>query len=94
MRTDQADPGPSSGTQATPFTVAAPAVELPKGGGAIRGIGEKFAANPVTGTGAMTVPIAAQPWAGWVRPGPVAVVRLGRRKRPLRLRLVPRPACR
>ena len=24
---------------------------LPKGGGAIRGIGEKFAANPVTGTG-------------------------------------------
>jgi hypothetical protein len=31
---------------------------LPKGGGAIRGIGEKFAANPVTGTGSMTVPIA------------------------------------
>jgi len=28
-----------------------PAISLPKGGGAIRGIGEKFAANPVTGTG-------------------------------------------
>src|SRR4029077_7433093 len=30
-------------------------------GGAIRGIGEKFAANPVTGTGSMTVPIATSP---------------------------------
>jgi len=34
------------------------AVSLPKGGGAIKGMGEKFAANPVTGTGSMTVPIA------------------------------------
>jgi len=34
---------------------------LPKGGGAIRGIGEKFAANLVTGTGSMTVPIATSP---------------------------------
>lgn len=38
-----------------------PAVTLPKGGGAIKGIGEKFAANPVTGTGSMTVPIATSP---------------------------------
>jgi len=36
---------------------APPAISLPKGGGAIRGIGEKFAANPVTGTGSMTMPI-------------------------------------
>jgi RHS repeat-associated protein len=36
-------------------------LSLPKGGGAIRGIGEKFAANPVTGTGSMTVPIAISP---------------------------------
>jgi SAM-dependent methyltransferase len=36
-------------------------VSLPKGGGAIRGIGEKFAANPVTGAGSMTVPIAVSP---------------------------------
>ena len=35
-----------------------PSITLPKGGGAIRGIGEKFAANPVTGTGSMSVPIA------------------------------------
>ncbi len=39
----------------------APAIALPKGGGAIRGIGEKFAANLVTGTAAMTVPIATSP---------------------------------
>lgn len=37
------------------------AVSLPKGGGAIKGMGEKFAANPVTGTGAMSVPIATTP---------------------------------
>jgi len=37
------------------------AISLPKGGGAIRGMGEKFAANPVTGTGSMTVPIATSP---------------------------------
>lgn len=41
--------------------VVLPSVELPKGGGAIRGIGEKFAANPVTGAGSMTVPIATSP---------------------------------
>ena len=40
---------------------AAPTISLPKGGGAIRGIGEKFAANPVTGTGTMTVPVATSP---------------------------------
>ena len=28
--------------------VSAPAITLPKGGGAIHGMGEKFAANPVT----------------------------------------------
>ena len=37
--------------------VSAPEITLPKGGGAIRGIGEKFAANPVTGTGSLTIPI-------------------------------------
>src|SRR5688500_5289493 len=35
-----------------------PADGLPKGGGAIRGIGEKFGANPVAGTGSFRVPIA------------------------------------
>jgi RHS repeat-associated protein len=35
-----------------------PTISLPQGGGAIRGIDEKFAANAVTGAGALTVPIA------------------------------------
>ena len=43
------------------FRVSAPQVQLPKGGGAVRGMGEKFAANPVTGTGSMSVPIATSP---------------------------------
>src|SRR4051794_19158765 len=41
--------------------VSAPAINLPKGGGAVRGIGEKFAANPVTGTGSMSVPVPTSP---------------------------------
>ncbi|MDP3597943.1 MAG: SpvB/TcaC N-terminal domain-containing protein, partial [Nitrospirota bacterium] len=40
---------------------APPAISLPKGGGAIRGIGEKFTASPVTGTGSMSVPLATSP---------------------------------
>ncbi len=38
-----------------------PSISLPKGGGAIHGMGEKFAANPATGTGSMSVPIATSP---------------------------------
>lgn len=38
-----------------------PSISIPKGGGAIRGIGEKFAANPVTGTGSLNVPIFTSP---------------------------------
>lgn len=45
----------------TSFQNSVPTISLPKGGGAISGIGEKFAANPVTGTGSLTVPIATSP---------------------------------
>ena len=38
-----------------------PALSLPKGGGAIRGIGEKFSVNAATGTASLSVPIAASP---------------------------------
>lgn len=41
--------------------IKVPTISLPKGGGAIRGIGEKFAANPVTGSGSMSVPLAVSP---------------------------------
>ena len=42
------------------FTTA-PRLEVPKGGGAIKGIGEKFQANPVTGTASFSVPVALSP---------------------------------
>ena len=48
----------ATSSQQFPAAFAAPSISLPKGGGAIRGIGEKFAANPVTGTASMSVPIA------------------------------------
>ncbi len=51
--------GPSESPSPSPSP--APTITLPKGGGAIRGMGEKFAANPVTGTGSMSVPIATSP---------------------------------
>lgn len=43
------------------YFASPPTVSLPKGGGAIKGMGEKFAANPVKGTGSMSVPIATSP---------------------------------
>ncbi|QYU69837.1 hypothetical protein J4558_06845 [Leptolyngbya sp. 15MV] len=55
-----AAPAASPGAGAAPEGGSAPP-SLPKGGGAIRGIGEKFSANPVTGTGSMTIPIATSP---------------------------------
>ncbi|MCB9489600.1 MAG: toxin [Deltaproteobacteria bacterium] len=42
-------------------TAALPAVSRPTGGGAVRGIGEKFSANPVTGTGSMAIPFELSP---------------------------------
>src|SRR2546428_10532779 len=51
----------SESSPASDGSFTPPAISLPKGGGAIRGIGEKFAANPVTGSGSMTVPLATSP---------------------------------
>ncbi|HET9700225.1 MAG TPA: SpvB/TcaC N-terminal domain-containing protein, partial [Burkholderiales bacterium] len=58
----------AGGRQAGEFLISPPAISLPKGGGAIRGIGEKFTANPVTGTGSMSVPIATSPGRGGFGP--------------------------
>jgi hypothetical protein len=60
------DGGGNKGQQG--FTKA-PSINLPKGGGTIRGIGEKFAANPVTGSGSMSVPIAASEGRSGFGPG-------------------------
>ena len=85
------DNGNTDAATTTPQTLA-PTLSLPKGGGAIRGIGEKFAANPVTGTGSMSVPIATSPRPLRVRPATLAVLRLRRGQRAVRLRLEPLPS--
>ncbi len=51
----------NEGATAAQGPLAVPSIALPRGGGAIRGLGEKFAANPVTGTASMSVPIATSP---------------------------------
>ncbi len=50
------------------FFVHAPTVDLPKGGGAIRGIGEVFNTNPVTGTASFSVPVAVSAGRSGVTP--------------------------
>ena len=64
MRIDTATKNADAGYSASP-----PAVSLPKGGGAIQGIGEKFSVNPVTGTGSLSVPIAVSPGRAGFSPG-------------------------
>src|SRR5215472_9946678 len=46
---------------ATNGNSAAPTLSLPKGGGAIRGIGEKFSVNSINGTASLNVPIFTTP---------------------------------
>ncbi len=38
-----------------------PAIKMPTGGGAIRGIGETFAVSPATGTASLSIPVPASP---------------------------------
>jgi len=45
-----------------------PAPTLPKGGGAMRDIGEKFSANAATGAGSLTVPVFTAPGRGGFHP--------------------------
>ena len=42
-----------------------PLIQLPKGGGAIKGISEKFSANPVTGTSSFSIPLPVSPARGF-----------------------------
>lgn len=52
----ESESGKSNVRAPSPFE--APQIGLPKGGGAIRGIDEKFTANPATGTGSVAIPLA------------------------------------
>ncbi|MFT6046155.1 MAG: RHS repeat-associated protein [Arenicella sp.] len=58
-QSNQQDLAASSASEENQFQIQTPLISLPTGGGAIRSIGEKFAANPVTGTASMSVPIAS-----------------------------------
>jgi RHS repeat-associated protein len=58
--TDQTQSNEKGAKEASKAALA-PAISLPKGGGAIRGIGEKFSVNPVTGTGALSIPLPLSP---------------------------------
>jgi RHS repeat-associated protein len=57
--THQDQKGKSTSEEQKSFSV--PSISLPKGGGAIRGMGDEFSANRITGTASMSVPIAASP---------------------------------
>ena len=67
---DRSSRGSNEGKQSTPAQEQpwVPKVEMPKGGGAIQGIGEKFEANAFTGSGSMSIPIATSPGRGAVAP--------------------------
>jgi RHS repeat-associated protein len=58
-RRSAAPPPPSA--EAPPRQGTLPAITVPKGGGALRGIGEKFQVHPATGTAALSVPVTASP---------------------------------
>src|SRR6266545_6055887 len=54
--------GGAHGTQpATEASPLLPAPSMPKGGGAIKGLGEAMTFSPARGTGALAIPIAMSP---------------------------------
>lgn len=61
MREQASSSSKRNGPHSADPVFSPPQLNVPKGGGAIRGIGEKFAANPVSGTGSLSVPIATSP---------------------------------
>ncbi|MBP8276482.1 MAG: hypothetical protein KAX55_06310 [Propionivibrio sp.] len=60
LQGSQRSSGEQRGESPSSAAVQVPAIKF-KRDGSIGGIGEKFAANPVTGTGSMSVPIATSP---------------------------------
>jgi RHS repeat-associated protein len=50
------------------FKSAAPSISLPKGGGAIKGIDEKFSVNPVNGTAGLEIGLPLTPGRGGFTP--------------------------
>jgi RHS repeat-associated protein len=52
---------PADAKQSAPGVSQEAPISLPTGGGAIRSMGEKFQANPVTGTASLSVPVKVSP---------------------------------
>jgi RHS repeat-associated protein len=69
MNNPMTDPKTASGKEAAKAPWSTPSISSPKGGGAIRGIGEKFSVNAATGTASISVPLASS--AGRSDFGPV-----------------------
>jgi RHS repeat-associated protein len=59
MTTNSHQEDPKTGSEK--FILTPPSISLPKGGGAIRNIEEKFSVNPANGTASLTIPIATSP---------------------------------
>jgi Salmonella virulence plasmid 65kDa B protein len=59
----------SKGNEEKPNAIQSQSVTLPKGGGAIKGIEEKFQVNAVTGTSSFSIPIPRSPSRGGYTPG-------------------------
>ena len=61
-------PPPQEEDKSPYFKSAAPALALPKGGGALRGIDEKFSVNAVNGTASVEIPLPLSPGRGGFTP--------------------------
>ncbi len=56
-----AQPSGDNGGQAQSRAIQVPSISLPKGGGAIKGIDEKFSVNAVNGTASFSIPLPFSP---------------------------------
>lgn len=54
----------TEGGKSEPKTIKQPSISLPKGGGAIKGIDEKFSVNAVNGTAGLSLPLPVSPARG------------------------------
>src|SRR4051794_38416118 len=61
QRTESSSNGSNNSTVGKDFFIQAPTISLPKGGGAIKGIEEKFQVNAITGTSSFNIPIPLSP---------------------------------
>src|SRR5690349_5044554 len=61
--------GQSGASSAPRPTFRAPSIALPRSGGALRSLGEKFETNAFNGTATITIPIALPPGRDQLGPG-------------------------